>query len=702
MSVDRIRQTSTSTGTGGLVLAAARGYRAFSDEFTSGSTIDYVIDGLGANGKFDGAWEIGIGTLGVDGKFVRNQVTYSSNSNNKVNFSSQSLVIVAGITEAAIRRLQPTVITSHASLSDIGNNTHTQIDTAINLASTHFSTASAHGVSTVAGLTETQTFTNKTFADPTTPSKILALDLSGISASTTRTLTIPNASGTIALTSDIPTVITSHASLSDIGNNTHTQIDTAINLASTHFSTASAHGVSTVAGLTETQTFTNKYLDDTTTKFRNTSATTKLIAISAANITAGTTRTYTGPDADGNLLLAPNYSAGFIPFMTSSGVSVSTGFQYDSTNIGLGIGTNGNAAYRLNIYALSSDTQYFAYFQNASYFGAWFRQDGAIQLGQAQNASGLIGIGGAPLAGNRCVVYGIGVNTSSYNAFGVLTGGGLTALAVRDDQQVQINKKAVIGAVNAGTNAVTLLSLKAESTTSEAFALVVQDSGNGDICYIRNDGYIQLGLSGTTTHLIGLGVAPVSNNRVTIQGIDTTNGTGILRILDSGGTLKGYWRGNGNLSILNKVRIGSTNEGTYPLHVTGDTNNSSSYSIYGTSNAGSVYFGVRNDGLVTISGGKLTTNISGTAVAIWSNGTTTGLGLQITSANLSTVNFSIADNGGYAFRGGTVGVAQTGYTAFQNGATIRSVDTATVTLQQLAQTVGTLVEDLKTKGIIAQ
>ena len=41
------------------------------------------------------------------------------------------------------------------------------------------------------------------FVDPTDTSKKLALNLSGISASTTRTLTVPNASGTLALTSDI-------------------------------------------------------------------------------------------------------------------------------------------------------------------------------------------------------------------------------------------------------------------------------------------------------------------------------------------------------------------------------------------------------------------------------------------------------------------------------------------------------------------
>jgi len=57
----------------------------------------------------------------------------------------------------------------------------------------------------------TQTLTNKrltdtncTFADGADLTKQMAFECSGISGGTTRTLTVPNASGTIALTSDIP------------------------------------------------------------------------------------------------------------------------------------------------------------------------------------------------------------------------------------------------------------------------------------------------------------------------------------------------------------------------------------------------------------------------------------------------------------------------------------------------------------------
>lgn len=67
------------------------------------------------------------------------------------------------------------------------------------------------------------------------------------------------------------------------------------------------------------------------------------------------------------------------------------------------------------------------------------------------------------------------------------------------------------------------------------------------------------------------------------------------------------------------------------------------------------------------------------------------------SANLLTVR---AD-GAFAFKGGTVGVAQTGYTTFTNLTTDRTCDADTVTTAELADIVGTLIVDLKEKGIIA-
>ena len=66
-----------------------------------------------------------------------------------------------------------------------------------------------------------------------------------------------------------------------------------------------------------------------------------------------------------------------------------------------------------------------------------------------------------------------------------------------------------------------------------------------------------------------------------------------------------------------------------------------------------------------------------------------------------TDNFTIRDDGGFAFRGGTVGVAQTGYTTFTNLTTDRTCNANATTVEELADILGTLIEDLKTKGIIS-
>ena len=67
------------------------------------------------------------------------------------------------------------------------------------------------------------------------------------------------------------------------------------------------------------------------------------------------------------------------------------------------------------------------------------------------------------------------------------------------------------------------------------------------------------------------------------------------------------------------------------------------------------------------------------------------------SANL----LSVRNDGAYAFKGGTIGLAQTGYTTFTNLSTDRTCDADTVVVAELADIVGTLIEDLKLKGLVA-
>jgi hypothetical protein len=89
-----------------------------------------------------------------------------------------------------------------------------------------------------------------------------------------------------------------------------------------------------------------------------------------------------------------------------------------------------------------------------------------------------------------------------------------------------------------------------------------------------------------------------------------------------------------------------------------------------------------------------------TTLTVRGQGTSTNECLRAED-NSGTARFVIRDNGGFAFSGGTVGVAQTGYTTFTNLTTDRTCDANATTVEELADILGTLIEDLKTKGIIA-
>ena len=78
---DRVRETSTTTGTGTLTLGGAvSGYRTFSSAIGNTNTCYYTIT-LGAD------YEIGVGTISA-GQLARTTILKSSNSNNAVTFAA--------------------------------------------------------------------------------------------------------------------------------------------------------------------------------------------------------------------------------------------------------------------------------------------------------------------------------------------------------------------------------------------------------------------------------------------------------------------------------------------------------------------------------------------------------------------------------------------------------------------------------------
>jgi hypothetical protein len=77
---DRVRETTTTTGTGSLTLAGASfAYQSFDDAFGSGASVPYCVVG-GAD------WEVGVGTFTAPSTLARTSVLASSNSGSAVNF----------------------------------------------------------------------------------------------------------------------------------------------------------------------------------------------------------------------------------------------------------------------------------------------------------------------------------------------------------------------------------------------------------------------------------------------------------------------------------------------------------------------------------------------------------------------------------------------------------------------------------------
>src|SRR6185436_6212020 len=81
---DRVKETTTTTGTGDITLAGAVSqFRAFSDVAANGDRIHYAI--VGQSGT---EWEVGLGTWVAGNTLQRTNVMASSNAGALVNFAA--------------------------------------------------------------------------------------------------------------------------------------------------------------------------------------------------------------------------------------------------------------------------------------------------------------------------------------------------------------------------------------------------------------------------------------------------------------------------------------------------------------------------------------------------------------------------------------------------------------------------------------
>lgn len=95
VTADRVKDTTSTTGTGSLTLDGAppTGYRSFASQMATDDTCWYCIDDGAGN------WEIGIGTLTASTTLARTTIYSSSNSNAAVSFAAGTKSVY--ITQAA-------------------------------------------------------------------------------------------------------------------------------------------------------------------------------------------------------------------------------------------------------------------------------------------------------------------------------------------------------------------------------------------------------------------------------------------------------------------------------------------------------------------------------------------------------------------------------------------------------------------------
>lgn len=111
---DRVKQTSTSTGTGAFTLSGVvAGYKTFSQVCAVGDTFHGCIVAVDSSGAPTGAWETGLYTYSADNTFQRTLVRSSSaTSNALVDFAAGTKQVFIDLTAYQIKNFSTTNATS--------------------------------------------------------------------------------------------------------------------------------------------------------------------------------------------------------------------------------------------------------------------------------------------------------------------------------------------------------------------------------------------------------------------------------------------------------------------------------------------------------------------------------------------------------------------------------------------------------------
>jgi hypothetical protein len=126
---DRVKETSSSSGTGNIALGGAfPGYQTFNAAIASGSTVYYTIHNLTAG--VDNEWEVGLGTFTSPATLARTTVL-SSSTGSLVNFTAGASGLEVFITQPAEEAVYLNQATGKVEIGGNGTNvvTFTEINT---------------------------------------------------------------------------------------------------------------------------------------------------------------------------------------------------------------------------------------------------------------------------------------------------------------------------------------------------------------------------------------------------------------------------------------------------------------------------------------------------------------------------------------------------------------------------------------------
>lgn len=145
---DRVRESSTSSGTGSITLGGAfTGYQTFASAVTSGSTVYYTIHNTTAGN--DGEWEVGVGTFTSPSTLSRDTVLSSSaGAPTKTNFSGSSILDVF-ITQPAEQAVYINQATSKVEAFGNGTNSISFVNVTADLFTGNASAISAINASNI-------------------------------------------------------------------------------------------------------------------------------------------------------------------------------------------------------------------------------------------------------------------------------------------------------------------------------------------------------------------------------------------------------------------------------------------------------------------------------------------------------------------------------------------------------------------------